>query len=333
MSEEEIVGKVKSDDGHKLVIETPEGREEIYCLDPIKTMYLHVEKLQVFKGDRLYIHHFDWPGEPPQLLHSQPALSPSFYVCGTATIHEYSDSTILSHYGQRSISAIGWDRGPERQLCIKFRKLREKEKLPEGCAHFLSPETNDGKTPNYTYACVGRAADNECSKDNFWYALCLVSPDMLDTISSAVSSGTLREMTVGLNLDNLYWGPMGEHPQRWYLRPYDNPDMVGTLNGPCVCPKTAEGYITHLTLALATVDLYPRPEANPVPKAPVVKPELILAKQINNDLDSIKTNLKSILEQSIEHHSDYQREVLAMNTHLANIGKNLIGLLLIARRR
>lgn len=238
MSEEKVVVKVKSEAERKLVIETPEGKEQTYYLNPIRTMYLHVQKLQISKG--LHLYHF---GDAE--LGPQPELS--LYVLGTATLEG------------RSISVIGDPGNKTRTLSLSFKAPNEEGKQSEDAAQ------KQGKTPRYTSATVGlNRHDWEIGNDDDWFAECEVSPDTLIAISSAVSSGRLRGMTVGLTLEGIYsdddWAPPSVKTD-WFLRPNRSDDTIDF-------PELARGDITRLWLDLASVDLRPQSEeANPEPEA------------------------------------------------------------------
>ncbi|HEY8606409.1 MAG TPA: hypothetical protein VIM12_04755 [Noviherbaspirillum sp.] len=247
MKAEKNIVQVKSEAAGELVIETPGGKEETYYLNPVRTMRLDVEQLQVYRGgDRMHLLNQDLP-TPPEL---------SLYVLGTASLEG------------RSISVIGEPDNKARRLKIAFRALDE-----EGRKRREEWSRKHDKPVRFTGATVGfLRSDWEIGNDDEWFVECEVSSEMLDEIVSAVSSKSLRGMSIGLTLKGIYadenWAPPSARTN-WYLRPNREDNAVDS-------PEMAHGKVTSINLSLADANLRPQQENDDGAELPAEdKPELL----------------------------------------------------------
>ncbi|CAN7779298.1 hypothetical protein LJR296_007887 [Cupriavidus necator] len=228
MSEDKTVVKIKSEAEGELVIETAAGKEQTYYLNPIRTMHLDVERLQVARSASTY---YPADGEGGGL--PVPALR----VHGTARLKD------------RFISVIDDPENRSRTLKIYFKALdAEGRKQREEWAK------EQGQVADYTRAYLGfNRADWEIGNDAEWWVECEILPETLSAITSAVESGALKRMSVGLTLKRIYVDDRYAPPSitvGWYLRP---DAMDNTLE----MPGMALGGLTRLDMDLTVVDLKP----------------------------------------------------------------------------
>ena len=228
MNEQNIAFKVKAEAEGTLVMETHEGREQIYYLNQSLTMYLHVHQLQVSREVNLFRFGDDGFG---------PAPETSLYVRGTASLEG------------RSISVIGDPGSKVGTLAVDFHALDEdtRHKRKE-----LAQKR--GKAPRYTCARVGVIRRSRgIGIDDDWFVQCQVRPATLRAISSAVSSGTMGAMSVGLALQGIYSsGNCASQSAKtdWFLRPSRRDNTVEA-------PEMAYGDITLLSFERALANLSP----------------------------------------------------------------------------
>lgn len=214
MNQEKTVARVHAEVENKLVIETHEGLQQTYLLNPNRTMYLHVRHLQVFNEARRF-----------RFGDKELGLAPatSLYVRGRAALEG------------GSISVVGDPDNKVHMLGIGFHALDEdiryrREELVQ----------RQGSAPHYTCARVGFVHHKlGLGNDDDWFVQCEVPPDTLNAISHAVSCGTMGEMTVGLALQGIYAAGDGT-PQSakndWFLRPSRRDNTVEA-------PEMAQGDI------------------------------------------------------------------------------------------
>ena len=268
MSEKETVVKVMFDDDKKLVIETPEGKEETYYLDPIRSICLHVENLQV---DNIAKCTADFE---TKTLEPLPGLS--LRIRGTAEIIN------KSFFNECTISVLGERGNKTRTLNICFWPL-----------HADPPKQDEEKnTPPYGKTFVGLNRPNE------WFIECYVSIDTLIAISSAVSSGTFGKMTVCLKLQEIYtdadpYAPLMEDTN-WFLRPNRRDNSIES-------PGIVSGGITSLIFTLVPINIS-MPETASSPQtdtlcAVFTEKDIDKLNEIDSALVLIKTDFKYILEE------------------------------------
>ncbi|GIZ53912.1 hypothetical protein [Noviherbaspirillum aridicola] len=270
MKAQRYIVQVKSEAEGKLVIETPEGKEETYYLNPVRTMRLDVEKLQVHRGgSQIHLLNEDLPA-PPNL---------SLYVLGTASLEG------------RSISIIGEPDNKTRRLTIAFRTLdiEGRERREDWSRKYDKPVRFTGATVGFL------RSDWETGNDNEWFVECEVSPDMLDEIASAVSSKSLRRMSVGLTLSGIYadenWAPPSARTD-WFLRPNREDNTVEN-------PEMAHGEVTSINLSLADADLRPQQDQEEDAELPADDTPAVLTSAIEpnvsvSNIDALTTNIEKL---------------------------------------
>ena len=227
MNYENVAVNVKSDDNSKIVIETSEGLLRTYHVAPKRMMYLYGETLQVsMRADPIYPSTDDKLGQPLELIRQ---------IEGTVILKE------------QLVSVIGDSRSSSNKLKIVFQSV--------------TSEQNCGAEPMYTRARVMCIRLNQRFGDGpEWFVVCMVSPDTLDAIATAVASETLCAFTVGIMFKNIYIDDddekyyMDRRPvKEWYLRP-DLTDHTIEF------PEDAYGAVTYLDLALGTIALSQQPD-------------------------------------------------------------------------
>lgn len=247
MHEEKTAVKVKSEDDRKLVIETAEGKEETYYLNPIRTMYLRVEQLQVVKS---FSSHDGWAfwhrvlrdqGAPEPPMEPAPELTAA--VSGTAVLEAGRIGIIGAPGSKARVFRIAIMPGDEGEQDARDKWAQEHGKQPFGQL------TTVGFTRH----------DWEIGNDDEWFIQCEVSAGTMETIASAVSSGALREARIGLQLRDIYtdddWSPPSCSTD-WFLRPSKGDNSIDS-------PESAYGAVSSLVLALEAIDLRPQAEAVP----------------------------------------------------------------------
>ncbi|WP_172222918.1 hypothetical protein [Caenimonas soli] len=97
-------------------------------------------------------------------------------------------------------------------------------------------------------------ADWEIGNSDEWWLSCYVTEATLRALSDAVATGALQSLKLGLRLKDLY---TTEHPMapisgkaNLFLRPNRSDNTIE-------CPECATGYIMHLSMSLARVDMRP----------------------------------------------------------------------------
>ncbi len=272
MNYENVAVNVKSDDNSKIVIETSEGLLRTYHVAPKRMMYLYGETLQVsMRADPIYPSTDDKLGQPLELIRQ---------IEGTVILKE------------QLVSVIGDSRSSSNKLKIVFQSVTSEQKC--------------GAEPIYTRAKVMCIRLNQRSGDGpEWVVLCMVSPDTLDAIATAVASETLCALTVGIMFKNIYIDDDDEEEYRlsrghhwmdrrpvkeWYLRP-DLTDHTIEF------PEDAYGAVTYLDLALGTIALSQQPDTrtesggfiSPTSSLAALQPD-----QHNTAFNLIATNIEKL---------------------------------------
>ena len=169
------------------------------------------------------------------------APDPSFYVRGKATL------------GGGSISVMGAPGTKSREFSIGFNAFDEEVRKQRQALAL-----KQGTTARYTHVTLGYIHRQPEIDNNDWFVECELAADTLRAISSAVSSGTLRAMTLGLAMRGVYsddWSRPSALTD-WFLKP--NPKDSGTD-----APQMAHGDITRLSFDLASIDLHRPSEEDP----------------------------------------------------------------------
>ena len=244
MNEKNAISKIRPNGPGSLIIENPAGKEQTYQLNTHRTMYLHIQGLQVCHEIGLVCNGLACKegcvfsagnakfGLPPE---------PSFYVHGHATLEG------------GSISVIGAPVTKSREFSIGFNAFDEEIR-----AQRQTLARKRGTTARYTHVTLGYIHRQSDIGNDGWFVECELASDTLQAISSAVSSGTLRAMTIGLALPEAYsddWSRPSALTD-WFLRPNPKDNRIDA-------PQMAHGDITRLSFDLASVDLHRPPEEDP----------------------------------------------------------------------
>lgn len=212
---------VVSEGEGKLIVRTPEGKEETYYQSPIRTMRLRAEELQVSCGA--------WAGG---LSSVERLPTPQTYVSGTA------------HLESGSISVIGEPSNVAHKFRVSFRVYD-----PEEFDRYFK------ETGKHVYSTsVGFVRrDWEIGNDDYWFIEVRVTQQTMDAIVSALSSGSMQGMTLGLTLVNIYsddnWAPPSVASD-WFLRPSERDNSIRS-------PEMAHGEVAYLDMTLAKANLLP----------------------------------------------------------------------------
>lgn len=267
--------KVKSEEGRTLVIETPEGKEQTFYLNPSDRMNLHMQNLQVHQSASTF--SFSIPGDPdPEKPEWLPELSVE--VKGAATL------------GGGFISVIGEPTNKAHSATVSFHIVEDdfRKQMEESWAKKPS-------MPRFAGATVGFSrAHGEIGKDE-WSIDCYVSPAVMIEIADAVTGGQLRAMTLDLKLRNIYsdvnWSrSLGT---TWFLRPNRSDNSISM-------PDTAHGEICFLNLELARFEVLSKlvedePEEEPeiIPEA-APDPQALALKVLAANIEKLRSTLKWI---------------------------------------
>lgn len=225
MRDGNIAVNVVSEDDNELVIQTTEGTKETYYVNPIRSMRLFIQELQVSCGASNLT--FGMPG---------PLPAPQLGIHGKAWLEG------------GSISVIGEPTNKSRSFTISFKAYDEADVAKH----------EEGKVL-HTVSLGFVRRDWEIGSDDEWFIECYVAPAMIEAISEAISAGTVQELTVALSLEGIYsddkWSPPAVSAD-WFLRP-------SRLDNSLQCPEMAHGGVMRMNLGLAKVDLRPKPEPQP----------------------------------------------------------------------
>ena len=202
-----------------------------YMVNTSRNMYLYVEDFEVSNEAPVSCFEDDIIGPPS---------ATSIYAQGWATL------------GGGSISIIGAPRTRSRDLSIGFNAFEE-----EVIRQRQELARRHGTKARYTHVTLGYIHHQPEAANDGWFIECELPTDTLRAIASAVSSGTLRAMTIGLALKEVYsddWSRPSALTD-WFLKP----DVKGGANG---TPQMAHGDMTRLSFDLVSVDLR-RPSGAP----------------------------------------------------------------------
>ena len=220
-----VIGiKITPEGADKRTAEPPKRDGKAYVLNTSRIMYLYIESLQVSKDA-----HVPYFGDSE--IVSPPAMS--LYVRGKATL------------GGGSISVIGATGTQSREFSIGFNAFDEDIR-----AQRQALALRQGTTARFTRVTIGYVHRQLHAVNDHWFVECELATDMRQAIASAVSSGTLRAITLGLALRGIYsddWTRPSALTD-WFLRP--NPKDKGTE-----APQMAHADITRLSFDMASVDL------------------------------------------------------------------------------
>ena len=224
--------EITPEDADKRTAEPPGRGGKAYALNPSRTMYLYIENLQVFNEANVPYFGDSEIGSPSAM---------SLYVRGKATL------------GGGSISVMGAPDTKSREFSIGFNAFDEDIR-----AQRQALALRQGTTARYTRVTIGYIHRQSDVGNDGWFVECELASDTLRAVSSAVSSGTLRAMTIGLALQQVYsddWTRPSALTD-WFLRPNPKDNGIGA-------PQMAHGDITRLSFDLASVDLHRPPEEEP----------------------------------------------------------------------
>lgn len=230
--EEKVVVNVKSEGEGRLVIESPDGKEETYYLEPIRTMWLEIEMLQLTQQGSSYGFSTDEPWQP---------LKVSPHLRGRAVLED------------RSISVIGEPNNKSRTLAIGFKELNAESLIElQDQAKLNDQAQKEDEDRKFRGVTLGFSrSDWEIGGEDEWWVECYVSPETMQEMVSAVSSNSMRGLSVGLRLCDLYtndkWSPPSMKVS-WFLRPSRRDNSINL-------PAPAYGEMTSFDLRLAESDL------------------------------------------------------------------------------
>lgn len=224
MSDENVRVDVVSDADGELVIRTPEGEERTYYANPIRTMRLVIGELQVHCSAHSY--SLDDAARLPDT---------EITVSGMARFEQVA-----------LISVIGEPTNVSREFRISFRGYDQSE---------VEAHATESGEPQFMTSVGFTRRDWEIGNDDVWFIEAGVSKRTLDDIVSALSSGKLQGMSVGLSVANIYtdnsWAPPSMAAD-WFLRPSRSDNSIKM-------PEMARGEVRYLNMALAKADLTPQP--------------------------------------------------------------------------
>lgn len=224
--EESVKVNVKSEGDGRLVIEGADGKEVTYYLEPIRTMVLEVETLEVVQGGDNYGLSTDEPWQP---------LKVSLRLQGKAVLED------------DSISVIGEPQNRSRSLTIGFKELSG-----EWLTRLLTLASKNGGDSKFLGVTLGfTRRDWEIGNQDSWWVECGLAPEVMQVLTSAISSKSIRGLRVGLRLFDIYtddnWAPPSMRVT-WFLRPNRRDNTIGL-------PEMAHGELTSFTLTLDEADL------------------------------------------------------------------------------
>jgi hypothetical protein len=244
MIEKNAIAKIRSNRPGSFVNEHFAGREQTYQLNTHRTMYLHVQELRVCHEMGLVCNGLACKGDCVFSAGSaRSGLLPAASLCvrGHATLEG------------GSISVMGAPGTQSREFSIGFNALDEEIR-----AQRQTLARKQGTTARYTHVTLGYIPRQSDIGNDGWFVECELASDTLQAISSAVSSGTLRAMTLGLALRGVYsddWSRPSALTD-WFLRPSPKDNRIDA-------PQMAHGDITRLSFDLASVALRRPPEEDP----------------------------------------------------------------------
>lgn len=267
---------VTYDKNGKLIIQTPEGLLKTYYLSPKRMIYLRGETLQTSMSS--YPDYFPNDGRPDKPIELARQIE------GRVVLKE------------QFISVIGDPQSRSNTLTIVFQPVTS-----DGREKDAETEQTSNVIPNYTRAWIKYIRLNQASGESpEWIAICAVSQDTLNSIASAVTSHSLRALTVGMMLpEGLYidnnddeenWMDDPTPIKEWYLRPSARDNTTET-------PECAYGGVTYLNLGLTDVNLNPNSNVKAAFEGPDTPAQQLIAVQHDRyavSLKSIATNIQKI---------------------------------------
>lgn len=268
---EKVDLKVVSNDAEAIVIETPDGKQEKYYRNPIRTLSLDVFELQVCRSATVY--HMG--GE------IGPLPTPTHQLRGQASL------------GRSKIAIIGQPNTAAKVLPISFSVLSDAQRLntAENAEKYKRPLRYTGVTIGFI------ESDWEIGNGDDWFVECYVSAEVFAEMESAVSTHTLKKAEIGLQLNDVYtddnWAPPSVAAD-WFLRP--------NLENPKYGPDMARGDITSFNLAMSSVWIGPPPEAKAEVDAAderqgyhgesVVRPEVVALDKLGANIEKLRGTVK-----------------------------------------
>jgi hypothetical protein len=213
----------------KRAVAQNERTETAYVRNASRIMYLYIEKFEV--ASEAPVSRFG-----DDIIGASPAES----LCarGHATL------------GGGSISIIGAPSTRSRDLSIGFNAFDE-----EISQQRLALARRYGTKARYTHVTLGYIHHQVQAGNDGWFIECELAIDTLRAIVSAVSSGTLRAMTIGLALQEVYSDDWSRPTALtdWFLKAASKGHSKGA-------PQMAHGDMTRLSFDMTSIDLH-RPSA------------------------------------------------------------------------
>jgi len=226
-----------------LVVQTADGGEKAYYLNPQRLMELRVESAQVTKTASspdtswFWMPTFATQGVPDQV----PALTElRLRVVGNAVLEDGRQIGIVGEPGKESRSL---------RVCFYSPDDESRERRED------SPR--DKSTPHQWAAPMVwfSRANRRLGFDDRWNIECLLPQATLATLASAVSSGELLGLRLRLALSNIYAESLPPSESDWFLRPSPTESTTEF-------PVPARGCVDGLTLELASFKNAPGEEVS-----------------------------------------------------------------------
>ncbi|MEO6973634.1 MAG: hypothetical protein ABI135_09485, partial [Rhodoferax sp.] len=203
MYRDKFMSNLLFDGGHTMVIEGPDGGEQTLYRNTNRTMYLEVRQLRVFdnqcpvSADACVVElGGGTPGSPAKA---------SMRVRGRASLEG------------GSVSVLGALGTTAHTLDIEFIALDDDVYKRE-----QQEARRCGTDVPYAHANLGFARQQQSAAGSHdWFVVCELAPDTLRAVASALSSGALQAMTIGLTLPEIYSDDWTHPPAQtsWFLGP------------------------------------------------------------------------------------------------------------------
>ena len=171
----------------------------------------------------------------------------STYICGTACL----DGGDLSIIGEPSISS--------REIRVTFSSREISVADHQGLR-----DLQDARGTTFSDAPLGIArlgfnrSDDEMHEPDQWWASINIPASSLGGLKSGVEAGRLAAVSLGLCLQGVYALASDFHGQPHDLHHLLRPNSADARD----CPQTATGYVTHLALDFARINLSQSNEEN-----------------------------------------------------------------------
>jgi hypothetical protein len=233
--QEKVVVKLRDDEKLNALIETcKDGKERTYYPRRFATHW-NCEKLQV-RQDFGYRNENDL--DPPTML---------TYVTGVARLVSGSCVSVIGEL-ENVTTTVELSFRPDDSL--NLLKVREDEK-------------DEGLMFSQPYGCADmgfRRADWEFQSSDRWWLECRLHSTALQHLVHAISSGSLKEISLSARFNNLFtdghpYMPLSRS-ERLFLRPSKQDNTIEM-------PEMAQGWLERLGLGLLTFDLAPPPPIEP----------------------------------------------------------------------